>query len=85
MYAMYEHADAFNGDIDVWDVSSATDTSSMFYEANAFNADIGARDVSYVTDTVMKFYYAYDFNADTGGGRVVRYGHSHKVLLHLRL
>ena len=39
---MFREADAFNGDISAWDVSSVTDMYQMFYQASTFNQDLSS-------------------------------------------
>ena len=40
MNEMFENANAFNGDLSKWDVSSVTDMSGMFLLVEKFNDDI---------------------------------------------
>ena len=40
MYAMFQTASVFNGDISKWDVSSVTNMNSMFYEASEFKQNL---------------------------------------------
>jgi surface protein len=52
--------------MNLWDVSSVTDMSSMFLRAYDFNQDIGDWDVSNVIDMSEVFYYARSFNQNIG-------------------
>jgi surface protein len=51
----------------LWNTSSVTSMSDMFYEASAFNADISEWDTSSVTSMSDMFYLASAFNADISG------------------
>jgi len=64
MSYMFSRAEAFNGDISAWDVSSVTDMSYMFNGANNFNQVISAWDVSSVTNMSGMFRGADNFNQD---------------------
>jgi surface protein len=46
---MFNGANAFNGDLSSWAVSSVTDMQMMFRHANAFNSDLSAWSVGKVT------------------------------------
>ena len=52
--------------VDVPDLSSVTDMSSMFSGADAFNQDIWWWDTSSVTNMSNMFFYAKSFNQDIG-------------------
>ena len=62
MYAMFEYAPSFNGDISNWDVSNVTNMSNMFASAPSFNGDISNWDVSSVTNMSLMFANASSFN-----------------------
>lgn len=64
MSATFRQAQAFNGDISKWDVSSATTMVAMFNGAKVFNGDISKWDVSRVTDMTGTFREAQAFNRD---------------------
>jgi len=53
-------------DVQYWDMSSVTDTRSMFQSARAFNQDIGSWDMSGVTNAATMFFDAESFNRDIG-------------------
>ncbi len=57
----------FNGDISGWDMSSATNISSMFNLATSFNQDISGWDVSSVTSFASMFQNATSFDQDLSG------------------
>jgi len=42
MEYMFYYAEAFNGDLSRWDVSSNTDMKYMFYKASSYNQDLCA-------------------------------------------
>ena len=52
------------GSIGLWDVSSATDMTSIFAGATSFNGGISKWDVSNVTSMYRMFYGATSFNSD---------------------
>jgi surface protein len=56
MSLMFYKADAFNQDIDGWDVSKVTDMSGMFYKANTFNQAIDSWNVGKVTNMYLRQY-----------------------------
>ena len=62
MSGIFGFAEAFNGDISNWDVSSVTYMINMFYRAIAFNGDISEWDVSSVTNMDYMFDQASAFN-----------------------
>ena len=64
MYAMFDYATSFNGDIAPWDVSGVTDMSYMFLDASSFNSDLSPWDVSGVTRMSGMFAGAESFNGD---------------------
>ena len=53
-----------HGAIASWDVSSVTDTSSLFAGTASFNGDISKWDVAKVTNMYRMFYGATSFDAD---------------------
>merc|ERR1719506_2574000 len=55
---MFQNAEAFNGDLSKWDVSSATDMNRMFNRAAAFNGDLSKWDVSSVKNMHGMFWGA---------------------------
>jgi surface protein len=57
-------AATFNGDLSGWDVSGATDFTSMFEGASGFNSDLSGWDVSSVTSTANMFNQATSFTGD---------------------
>merc|ERR1719326_1443837 len=69
MSSMFSDANAFNGDISKWDVSSVTDMTAMFQDAESFNIDLSKWDVSKVTDFYMDFMFsdATSFNQNLCG------------------
>ncbi len=67
MYAMFDNASSFNGDLSTWDVSNVLNMEFLFYEASSFNGDISTWDVSNVTGTSQMFMYASSFNGDLSG------------------
>ena len=50
--------------INLWDVMSITDMSSIFQDAENFNGDLSKWDTSSVTNMRAMFYYATEFNGD---------------------
>ena len=70
MAIMFFGADAFNQDIDNWNVSNVTNMSSMFFGADAFNQNIGSWDVSSVTDMSNMFAATDAFNQNIGNWTV---------------
>ncbi len=64
MSGLFEDANAFNGDISHWDVSSVTDMSNMFYNAGVFEGSISHWNVSGVEDMGYMFSGADNFNGD---------------------
>ena len=70
MAFMFFGADAFNQDIDNWNVSNVTNMSSMFFGADAFNQNIGSWDVSSVTDMSNMFGATDAFNQNIGNWTV---------------
>jgi surface protein len=52
--------------MDLWDTSSVTDMSGMFFNATSFNQPIGSWDVSSVTDMFGMFDAAISFNQPIG-------------------
>jgi surface protein len=65
MVSMFEHANAFNGNISSWNVSKVTNMSSMFQDANSFNGDLGNWDVSGVANMSDMFNGATNFVGTT--------------------
>jgi surface protein len=61
---MFFIAQAFNGDVSSWDVSSVTTMSDMFQTASAFNGDLSSWDVTSVTNMYRMFRSASAFNGD---------------------
>jgi surface protein len=55
MSGMFYFADAFNGDISEWDVSSVWYMSYMFYGANSFNQDLSSWCVTNITSAPTNF------------------------------
>ena len=51
----------FNGDLESWDVGSATNTQDMFYYADAFDGSVGGWDVRNVKQFSSMFYDACAF------------------------
>ncbi|MDG2503278.1 MAG: BspA family leucine-rich repeat surface protein, partial [Flavobacteriaceae bacterium] len=64
MYAMFNGASAFNGDISNWDTAAVTVMGNMFARASAFNGDISNWDTSAVTNMGAMFNGASAFNGD---------------------
>ena len=64
----------------LWNTSSVTSMSDMFYEASAFNADISEWDTSSVTSMSDMFYLASAFNADISEWDELCDGHEFYVL-----
>jgi surface protein len=62
MGQMFKSSDAFNQDIDSWNVSAVTNMSEMFNDAFAFNQDFPTWDTGEVTDM------SYMFSATSGIG-----------------
>ncbi len=60
---MFDGANAFNGNISGWNVSSVTNMQQMF-ERSAFNGDISDWDVSAVRNMLGMFFGASAFNGD---------------------
>ncbi|MDA7746924.1 BspA family leucine-rich repeat surface protein [Psychromonas sp.] len=60
----FAYAEAFNGDISLWQVGHITDMEETFFNAHAFNQDIGDWDVSSVTTLKYTFATALAFNQD---------------------
>jgi len=78
MYAMFQGARYFNGDVRDWDVSNVTDMSYVFAGGSSplyasaswsthFNGDVSGWDVSSVTDMTALFRYASWFDQPIGG------------------
>ncbi|GAX13793.1 hypothetical protein FisN_30Lh087 [Fistulifera solaris] len=63
-------AASFNGDLSGWDVSRATDLTSMFEGASGFNSDLSSWDVSSVTSTANMFNQATSFTGDISSWNV---------------
>ena len=70
MIGMFYGANAFNGDLSKWRVSSVTAMSGMFNGAKAFDGDISKWDVSNVADMSGVFSGASKFNGDLSNWRV---------------
>ena len=50
MKHLFHNKNVFNADISLWDLSSVTDTSMMFFHASAFDQDIGNWSVGSATN-----------------------------------
>jgi len=54
MSSMFERSEAFNQDINRWDISSVTDMSKMFYQARPFEeSNVESWDLSGIDTTEM--------------------------------
>lgn len=62
--SMFKDATEFNGIIDTWNTSSATDMQNMFHNAVGFVQDINSWDVSSVDDFHEMFRGATGFNSE---------------------
>jgi surface protein len=62
MSRIFAHANAFNQDINCWNVSNITNMSALFKSASSFNRDISQWDVSAVTSMDSMFYRAQNYN-----------------------
>ena len=60
----------FNGKIDKWDTSKATNMTGLFCCARRFNQDISGWDVSKVEDMSSMFAGAWSFNQDLSKWKV---------------
>lgn len=56
----------FNGDLNLWDVSNATNFGAMFANNTAFDGDISSWNTSSVTDMGFMFFNATAFNQNIG-------------------
>jgi gliding motility-associated-like protein len=70
MSGMFYNADAFNSDINSWDVSTITNMSSLFRDADSFNQPLNNWDVSNVTNMNQMFYFTTVFNQPIGNWNV---------------
>lgn len=67
---MFYDADAFNGEIGDWNVSSVTNMSYMFYNTAAFNKYLNDWDVSNVVSMYGMFAWARAFNKDVSSWKL---------------
>lgn len=70
MFAMFMHANDFNGNITTWDTSGVWDMSFMFRSATAFNQDISSWDVRSAGTMEAMFAFAPNFNQDVSNWEV---------------
>jgi surface protein len=64
MFALFEEAVSFVGNISSWNVAQVTNVSGMFQYASSFNGDISLWDVSNVELFSYAFSGASSFNRD---------------------
>ena len=62
MRGVFNHAFAFNQDINFWDTSNVTDMHEMFEDAASFNQPLNNWDTSNVRDMQSMFVFATQFN-----------------------
>ncbi|PHN95553.1 hypothetical protein CSC80_09575 [Maribacter sp. 6B07] len=70
MSSMFSQAEAFNGDINNWNVSNVTNMYRMFTGASAFNQDLNDWDVSKVTNMQTMFHSASVFDGNISNWNV---------------
>ena len=63
----YDNANFNDPDVGLWDMSTVTNMSSMFWANTSFNQDISNWDTSGVTTMYFTFYQCSNFNQNIGG------------------
>ena len=63
----YDNANFNDPDVGLWDMSTVTNMSRMFWANTSFNQDISSWDTSGVTTMYFTFYQCSNFNQNIGG------------------